>query len=403
MNTYKNLKGLLLIFLISILSACGGGGGSGDSLTPPVIIEPPVTNNATVLSGQVADGYLVDARIFLDRNGNRRLDAGEPWTLSKAQGIFLLEVPTGEGELYPVVAEIIAGQTIDEDQPAQTVIQSYILEAPVGRWSFISPLTSLIKAELDKNPSLSFSAAEGRVRSQLSLSSSISLSEDYVRSQEQPELDQAHRTAKIVAGLMGNLQTEIERNVGAEHIDSYRIAISYLISDQVLTNGAQISLALPGAIDADAVQEITQAILTGIDLESFDSELLERYVERIEQSNPVWDMTPPKIVSKNPASAGETSIDAALIITFDEALDAASVGANTLMLSGPTGPVKGILSYNPALKQISFVPDGFLLAFTSYQVELDSITDIYGNPLNSPAAWSFSTLFDQLPPELPEF
>jgi hypothetical protein len=402
MNPVKNIKGLLILSLVSVLAACGGGGGS-DGGTSPVIIDPPVDNNSSVLTGQVADGYLVNARVFLDRNGNRTLDAGEPWTESGIHGVFSLEVPTGEGELYPVVAEIFAGQTIDEDQPSQTVSRSYILLAPVGRWSFISPLTSLIKAELDKNPSLSFTQAEVRVRSQLSLSAGISLVADYVQSQEQPELENAHRTAKIVAGLMGNLQTEIEQNVGEEQVEQYRIAISYLISDQVLTNGALISQALPAAVDAEAVAAITQSILTGIDLPGLDTELLGHYVDLIEQSNPVWDITPPKIVSKNPASAGETSIDATLSITFDEALDAASVLTDTLVLTGPTGPVNGTVRYNPDLKQISFAPENFLLAFTSYQVELDSVTDIYGNPSAPQAVWSFTTLFDQLPPDLPEF
>lgn len=393
MKTYKNLKGLMLLLVILLLAACGGGesGGNTDLKT------------SEVLSGQVADGYLVNARIFLDRNRNLVLDAGEPSTLSEAQGVFSLEVPTGEGDLYPVVAEIIAGQTTDEDQPSSPVSQSYILVAPAGRWSFISPLTSLIKAELDKNPSFSFTDAEDQVRSQLSLSQSISFETDYVQSQEGSELENARRTAQIVAGLMGNLQAEIEENIGEEPLEKYRIAISYLISDQVMSKSHKISEALSPEGDAETVESITQSILRDIDLSSLDTERLDHYVDLIEQSPPVWDSTSAKIVNKNPVSGGETSVDASITITFDEELDETSVLNDTITLTGSTGPVNGTISYNPDLKQISFVPESNLLAFTFYQVKLNSVDDVYGNRSASPTDWSFTTIFDQQPPDLPDF
>ncbi len=155
MCTFKFIKMPLVASLLLIVTACGGGEDGGDS--------------AVVLNGQVADGYLSGAIVFLDRNGNRMPDPGEPSTESGAQGHFSLDIEQGEGNLYPVVAEVIAGKTIDEDQPNQYVAESYQLEAPAGKWAFISPLTTLVNHELSKDSTLSLQEAEIRVLSQLGL------------------------------------------------------------------------------------------------------------------------------------------------------------------------------------------------------------------------------------------
>lgn len=111
----------------------------------------------------------------------------------------------------------------------------------------------------------------------------------------------------------------------------------------------------------------------------------------------------PRVVSQFPSADSSASIDTVVTISFDEEIDPASLTAETVQLSGPEGLVTGEISYDSNLNQLSFVPDENLLAYSSYQVTMTSVTDIYGNSFEPEADWNFTTIFDQLPPELPEF
>ena len=115
------------------------------------------------------------------------------------------------------------------------------------------------------------------------------------------------------------------------------------------------------------------------------------------------DVTAPQLVSQRPAADGSAPIDVIVALTFDEEIDPASISEETIRLDGPGGPVTGTVSYTPGLKQLSFMPDSHLLAFSSYRVARAEIADRSGNAVEAPHGWSFTTIFDQLPPELPEF
>lgn len=65
-------------------------------------------------------------------------------------GVYNLTVSPGEGELYPVIVEVIAGQTIDEDD-GLAVTNGYFMEALPGRWGFVSPLTTMVALEGEKS------------------------------------------------------------------------------------------------------------------------------------------------------------------------------------------------------------------------------------------------------------
>jgi len=389
MRIFKFIKMPLIASLLLIVTACGGGEDGGDS--------------AVVLNGQVADGYLSGARVFLDRNGNRMPDPGEPSTESGAQGYFALDIEQGEGNLYPVVAEVIAGKTIDEDQPNQYVAESYQLEAPPGKWAFISPLTTLVNHELSKDSTLSLQDAEIRVLSQLGLSSNISLFEDYIQAPNNTGLGRAHRAARIIAGLMGSLQKEIELNLGVENAEGKRTAISLMISDQIVNNCDAIALGVVAAEETIAIEETKTAVLQGINTTRLNAELLDRYVERMQVTNTIWDMTPPKVINQRPLADGNASIDVVVSLIFDEEIDPASISQETIQIIGPTGPMPGTISYDPTLKEVNFTTESYLRAFTTYQVYLTGIADKYGNSLEQPQSFNFTTIFDQRPPELPEF
>lgn len=115
------------------------------------------------------------------------------------------------------------------------------------------------------------------------------------------------------------------------------------------------------------------------------------------------DQAAAKIISQLPSDQGSASIDVVVTVEFDEELDPTSLLDDSVQMVGPEGPVTGTVTYDPILKQLKFQPDEHLIAFSSYQVYCTELADCHGNLIDIPEGWTFTTIFDQLPPELPDF
>ena len=148
------------LLTISLIAGCGGG-----SSTPAA---------STAVSGKVADGYLAGATVFLDRNNNYQMDAGEPFTMTDANGAYTLMVDPADMGRYPIVAMAIKGQTVDKDTN-QTVADSYMLSMPASAVSgavssnFISPMSTLIREKMAANPGMTLTDAMTQLRNQMNM------------------------------------------------------------------------------------------------------------------------------------------------------------------------------------------------------------------------------------------
>jgi len=110
------------------------------------------------LSGKVIDGYLAGATVFIDVNGNDKLDAGEPSTTTDANGGFVLRTNLSG----PIVAQ--GGRDISTGFDFEGT-----LRAPAGS-TVVTPLTALV-AELVEQKGLSVSAASNQVMQAIGQSS----------------------------------------------------------------------------------------------------------------------------------------------------------------------------------------------------------------------------------------
>jgi|GEM_PF-1198241 len=408
---------ILLGITLSTLAACGGGGGTGDTASGTKAASVPTgSSGATSISGRVADGYLREARVYLDRNNNRRYDNGEPTAQSAAGGAFTLNFNAGEGDLYSVIAEIVAGQTSDEET-GTVVTESYQLEAPAGKGQFVSPLTTLVKLEREKNPSFTELQAVLKVRNELGIDDNVSLFNDYLahgsggsQAENVPlaeEYTRAHQAARVVAGLMAGLRTDITQNLGGQISDTEQDAVAYMVSDQISQQADNVKQALDNernnGVPVD-VTALTAGIKSAINVSTLNADLVTRYQQREAQNLPTWDMQPPEPVSQTPPPGDTASIDVTVGIVFDEPLDESLIDNNLLQLNGPNGFLSGVVSYDAAQKRLNFVPDQVLLPFSTYQISVNkNLADPLGNRLGEDLTWTFSTTFDKTPPPLPDF
>lgn len=220
------------IFSVAMLLATGliaGCGGSGTNTSASTATSP--------VSGKVADGYLVGATVFLDKNGNYQLDAGEPLAKTDASGTYTLNIDPADVGRYPLVALATSGVTIDKDTN-QPVANSYVLSmhattvtpSTAGSVSgtvsnFISPMSTLIREKLTANPGMTLTDANTQLRNQMNLPGGINMMADYVAGSQSgttaTHYQTMHTAARQMVGLMSG-QAGLVMNGTGVNVNRYR-------------------------------------------------------------------------------------------------------------------------------------------------------------------------------------
>lgn len=228
----KRLFSITGLLLAGTIAGCGSGGMGSNS-------SSMLNNSSTSVSGKVADGYLVGATVFMDKNGNYQLDAGEPSTTTDTNGAYLLTVNPADVGKYPIVAMAIKGQTVDKDTN-QTVSNSYMLSMPASAVSgtvssnFISPMSTLIREKMAANPSMTLTDAMTQLRNQMNLPAGTNMMADYVSGSQSganmAQYQSVHTTAQQMVGLMAGQAALVMNGTGA-NMNRYRSMMATINSN----------------------------------------------------------------------------------------------------------------------------------------------------------------------------
>ncbi|CZF78085.1 hypothetical protein GCE9029_00610 [Grimontia celer] len=227
------LQRTLLATAIAIsLAACGSD--SSSSSDSGSTTEPTTTS----LSGKAADGYLQDALVCLDINLNKACDSDEPSATTDENGAFSLEATKTQIDSAPLLVEVIAGQTIDSDNPGVALNKGYTLTAPAAS-DFISPITTLIQNEIEKGATLEESVV--LVKAQLGTDADIT--SDYIEGKssdtQQAEFERLHKVAQVTARVIATKLDELKNdatNNGVSNADLINVIneeVSKVVSDIV--------------------------------------------------------------------------------------------------------------------------------------------------------------------------
>ncbi|WP_306532972.1 hypothetical protein [Geobacter sp.] len=264
--------------VLLVAAGCGGGGGGGSSVTP------------TSVSGVVADGYLVGAEVFLDKDGDKVWGADEPKATTGTGGAYTLAgVSAADIAAYPIVVRVPA-DAVDADTGAP-VGKEYLMSAPPGEPEFVSPLTTLVHNQLEENPALGVSAAVEAVKSQLGMTgNNVDLFKDYVAqkveaasSDDRDNYAKAHEIAKVVAAVVkDNLEVV---GTSAEANTALKVALAQVTENLPLIVG-QVTEAIAAAevnqvpVDVDGIlQNLAGQVI-------IDPGVLEAVIAEQEQKAP---------------------------------------------------------------------------------------------------------------------
>lgn len=227
-----------------LLSGCGTGSDEGTS--------------STILSGVVADGYLVGAKVCLDRDDSMSCDSDEPFAITTAGGRFSMSVDGSTA--YPYFVEVGA-DVIDEDDN-QSVRRAFTLGAPAGE-TFISPISTLVHAKMRAGASKA--QARASVASALGITNAQLLYADYIASAD-TEANDVHEKAKIVVELKKQLAMNIESSYESGIIEEY-------INTKVMQELSSINTTYNSSVDN--ATNLAAYLLTNINLGNYTSELEE--------------------------------------------------------------------------------------------------------------------------------
>lgn len=237
--SYCRLIAVCLISLVNI-TGCGGtdttaGVGSGGTGT-------------IVVAGLVADGYLVNASVFLDKNGNYQFDTGEPFTTTDLNGGYKLNLDPADVGTYPIVALVIKGVTIDKDTN-QAVANSYILSMPKNsvsgsvRNNFISPLTSQVREIMETGLYTNAQQVMDALRTRMGLMVGTDVMSDYIAAGN----TSMHNASQNIATLMGNQMGQVFVTSGSTTIvdvNRYRGMMGMIFSNMSTPMGTSTQTSM---------------------------------------------------------------------------------------------------------------------------------------------------------------
>ena len=225
----------LLSLLTALIAGCDGnitstGVGTGG------------TGATTSLVGKVADGYLANVSVFLDKNGNYLLDAGEPSATTDTNGAYTLTVDSADIGKCPIVALAIKGVAIDKDTN-QAIANSYVLSMPkeivsgTVNTNFISPLTSQLREIMETGLYSTLPQASDALRTKIGLPAGTDMMADYIAANNTA----MHTASQNIATLMGS-QMEHVLGMSGSHstvdVNRYRGMMGTIFSNMSSLRGA---------------------------------------------------------------------------------------------------------------------------------------------------------------------
>ena len=206
----KQTVAILTIIAAGMIAGCGSGGTTS--------MMSPQGGSRSSISGKVADGYLAGATVFMDKNGNYQLDAGEPSATTDQNGAYtLMNVDPADVGKYPIVVLAMKDMTIDMDNPTQKLTSSYVLSMPATAVSgtvnsnFISPMTTQIREMMETGTYITTQQAMDALRAKMGLAAGTNVMSDYMAANNTA----MHAAAQNMAGLMGSQMTQVLSSSGS--------------------------------------------------------------------------------------------------------------------------------------------------------------------------------------------
>jgi hypothetical protein len=341
---------LLTLIATATLAACGGGGGG---LT--------VANGVTTMSGTVIDGYIENAKVCLDLNGNLLCDANEPSSTTDKDGKYSISY---DGDIAGKhIIAVVTAESKDADDNGKTIAEAgkeaFNLAAPAAKPEAVTPLTTLVTHAMladttIKSDDAGFKKAEEIVKANTGIQVAL-LSNNFVAKPDTAAQD----LAKVISVALGDVSKELKAN-----LDEKKKTDATLTTTSDTANGQK-------TIEQNIVKAVSSQIATAV---ASDGKLTKTVTETITEN---------KSSTSNVVSGQINNIIVATKTGASTAVsDAKSIFAKGLIIAGPdNGTLKdGQTRYKDNLEV------QFLKGDVATRTFLNNKKILYINP-NNTASW----------------
>ncbi len=242
-------------------------------------------------TGRVIDGYLRNARVWLDLDGDGQyspgpltienqggtevvLASGEPTALTGQDGLFSLDVselvqdplvsPNLDPNDYPVIALVLPGQTIEQRSSGDVVLNEAFMMRGLPGSRNVTPLSTLL-SQRNVNGLEEFLAGTTDLAAALG---GVNLLSDYVRSGDH----RAHAYARAIARFLSMQFPDPYEDLVRAGDGTER----YLSEEAIRLMGISLAnnaLAIIEAVDAAAGGDYASVDIQSLDLPQVDLEL----------------------------------------------------------------------------------------------------------------------------------
>ncbi|MGE5608605.1 MAG: DUF4082 domain-containing protein [Bacillota bacterium] len=112
------------------------------------------------------------------------------------------------------------------------------------------------------------------------------------------------------------------------------------------------------------------------------------------------DSTPPTVIAQTPApNATNVAVNASVTVTFNEAVDPATITTSSFQLKNGAIVVPSSVAYNATTHVATLTPTSTLASSTTYTATISGVKDVAGNAMTGSVNWSFTTVaMDATPP-----
>jgi len=220
-------------------------------------------NASTSLSGTVADGYIENATVCFDANGNLSCDDSEPTTTTAADGTYTVTA-TGSLDGLAVIA-VVGPDSKDADDNGQTMAEAgkagFNFMAPAENPEVVSPLSTLVQFEIISNPDFSLDEAQSVVKETLNIDNDdLNLLEyDFVEAAESGDsfATNIKNVTEVLSSALGDVTSNMENDSaiaslkagGDAGMKAFQTGIMDMIKETVIPSTVKSDGTLVGDVD----------------------------------------------------------------------------------------------------------------------------------------------------------
>ncbi|MFM9967847.1 MAG: putative Ig domain-containing protein, partial [Burkholderiales bacterium] len=170
--------GAVAIGAVALAAAASGGGGGGSSSTAAATTGGSTPTGGTTVvaavkvSGVAIDGYLSNARVFRDENGNKIWDTGEDFVVTDAKGNWTGLGGTATKNIVLAPMTDGTGAVITKDISTGKVFSQTLSAAPGS--TIVSPVTTMIAKLVEKGKTMA--QAQDEIAESFGINTNIDLS-----------------------------------------------------------------------------------------------------------------------------------------------------------------------------------------------------------------------------------